>query len=120
MQRLIAVDLDGTLTKECCWNEDDCLKATPRQDMIDYVNKLYLNGDHIVIWTARRESLRTATEYWLRANKVLYHAIDMHKIGCHIYIDDKAINSIDTNAVINYVENHAKGGEIKMIDILRR
>ena len=107
MQRLIAVDLDGTLTKESCWSEEACINATPRQDMIDYVNKLYTGGDHIVIWTARREFLRVATEYWLRKNGVMYHAIDMsHKIGAHIYIDDKCVNSLNLKKVIDFIDSH--------------
>jgi uncharacterized HAD superfamily protein len=119
MQRLIAVDLDGTLTVESCWTEEECLIATPRKDMIDYVNKLYNEREHIVIWTARRDCLRHATEYWLSKNGVHYHTLDMSKLPAHLYIDDKAINSLDTKEVIKYVDQHEKGGDIKLINMLR-
>lgn len=96
MSKLFGIDLDGTLCHEHCWTVDDCLKATPRTRIVDMVNALYENEHHIIIWTARNEPLRTATEYWLKKNGVRYHAIDMqHKLGCDCYLDDKAINSID-------------------------
>jgi uncharacterized HAD superfamily protein len=96
MSKLFAIDLDGTLCREHCWTIDDCLKATPRLRMIDCVNSLYRREHHIVIWSSRREELRTATEYWLKKNGVCYHAIDLqHKLGADIYLDDKAISSLD-------------------------
>jgi hypothetical protein len=37
--------------------------------------------------------MRNETEYWLRKNKVKYHAIVMgnNKMGADIYVDDRAI-----------------------------
>ena len=98
MAKLFAVDMDLTLTNEPCWTPEQCLSATPRKEVIELVNKLYGAGNIIIIWTARREMLRPATEYWLKVNGVHYHAIDMgHKLGADAYIDDRAINSIDGN-----------------------
>ena len=48
--KLIAVDLDGTLSVGECWNKDD--EPKPIQEMIDFVNSLYKKGAHIVIYTA--------------------------------------------------------------------
>ena len=105
MAKLFAVDLDGTLTKHPCWTIEQCLRAEAREDVIFLVNELYRNGHIIIIWTARRELLRTATEYWLKKNKVFYHAIDMgHKIGADAYIDDRAINSVDYDNIVKGVE----------------
>jgi len=118
MAKLIAVDLDKTLTNETCWTEEECLKATPRQNMIDYVNTLYFSGELIIIWTARRETLREATEYWLRKNKVCYHTIDMHKLGADVYCDDKAVNSLDVSKVIEYITN-VQTGEFHLSDMFR-
>lgn len=91
--KLIALDVDGTLTNEICWTEEDCLHATPRKDVIEKTNQLYLNGNHIIIYTARDERLRNATEYWLRKHGVRFHAINMgrNKMGADVYVDDKAI-----------------------------
>jgi uncharacterized HAD superfamily protein len=91
--KLIAVDIDGTLTTNDCWTEDDCLYAEPKKDIIEKVNKLYYQMNHIIVYTARREELRGATEYWLRKNGVKYHAIVMgyNKMGADIYVDDRAI-----------------------------
>lgn len=97
MAKLFAIDIDGTLCNEACWTPEQCLFATPRKEVVELVNSLYRRGHIIVIWTARREFLRTATEYWLKVNGVFYHAIDMgHKIGADVYLDDRAINSIDS------------------------
>ena len=92
-RKLIALDVDGTLTKELCWTEEECLHATPRKDVIEKTNQLYLNGNHIIIYTARDERLRNATEYWLRKNNVRYHAIVMgrNKMGADLYVDDRAV-----------------------------
>ena len=81
------------------------MNATPRQEVIDITNDLYNKSHIIIIWPARREFLRPATEYWLKKNQVYYHAIDMgHKLGSHVYIDDRAVNSLDVEALKKYIE----------------
>jgi hypothetical protein len=96
MSKLFAVDMDCTLTKNPCWTIEQCINAEPREDVVFLVNDLYRGGNIVIIWTARREVLRPATEYWLKKHGVFYHAIDMgHKIGANAYIDDRAINSLD-------------------------
>lgn len=105
MAKLFAVDLDGTLTQEPCWTNEQCIRAKAREDVIWLINDLYRKGHIIIIWTARREVLRASTEYWLKKNKVFYHAIDMgHKIGANAYIDDKAINSVNYDNIFKGVE----------------
>jgi len=91
--KLIAVDLDGTLTKDDCWTSYECLVAEARTDIIKKVRDLYYERNTIIIYTARPESVRNETEYWLRKNKVKYHAIVMgnNKMGADIYVDDRAI-----------------------------
>jgi len=44
---IICIDVDGTLTKDCCWTPEDCLKAEPRQEVIDKVNEIYLR--HFIV-----------------------------------------------------------------------
>lgn len=92
-KKLIAVDLDGTLTKDDCWTSYECLVAEARTDIIKKVRDLYYERNTIIIYTARPESMRNETEYWLRKNKVKYHALVMgnSKMGADIYVDDRAI-----------------------------
>jgi len=92
--KIIAVDVDNTLTNETCWTCDDCENATPRQDIIDKVNELY-NRNYIVIHTSRRHELYASTIKWLKKNGVKYHSVHMEKMVADLYIDDKAINVED-------------------------
>lgn len=91
--KLVCMDLDGTLCIGDCWTEEDCLIAKPIQEAIDKNNEMYISGAHILIYTARPEWFRNETEYWLRKHKVRFHAIVMgnNKVGADIYYDDKAI-----------------------------
>ena len=85
---LVSVDLDGTLTVGEWWGKGD---PEPRKDIISLVNKMYLDGHHIIIFTARKEEWRSQTVEWLSRNSVWYHALNMGKMGADIYIDDKSI-----------------------------
>lgn len=92
--KLICVDLDGTLCTGESWTEEGCLFAKPINKMINEVNNMYVKGAHIIIYTARPEWFRFETEYWLNKHKVRRHALLMgtNKVGCDLYIDDKSIN----------------------------
>jgi len=88
------MDLDKTLTKDVAWDEQGALTAEPNTGRIKKLNTLY--GQHtIIIHTARVESLRYATAYWLAKHGVRYHALVMGKVGADAYVDDKAIRDID-------------------------
>lgn len=91
--KVYLIDVDENLTTETCWNELDCLMATPDREMIDWVNKQYENH-FIVIHTARRNNLYMATMEWLRANNVKYHAVSFEKTP-GVTVDRNAINTID-------------------------
>jgi uncharacterized HAD superfamily protein len=84
----IGVDMDGTLTNETCWTPEDCLNATPKQSVIDYVNSLY-KMNYIIINTARADELIPATIKWLRKHNVRYTAINNQKVSLDHHIDDK-------------------------------
>lgn len=92
--KTIGVDCDGTLCKESCWSPEEVLKATPKKEVIEKVNKL-AESNFIVIYTARREELITATLRWLRENGVRFHAISINKTPCDFYLDDHAIHPDD-------------------------
>ena len=88
--KVIAVDVDGTLTKGTAWNAEDAINAEPRMEIIEKVNKLY-KSNFIVIHTARRDDMYQATKDWLSMYGVKYHAIAMEKMAADFYFDDKAL-----------------------------
>ena len=90
-RQIINIDLDGTLCNEVCFTQDAILKATPKQDVIDKVNELYVRH-YVVIYTARQDHLIPASLEWLRRNNVRYHAWSNLKIPTDIgYLDDKSL-----------------------------
>ncbi|GAG56375.1 unnamed protein product [marine sediment metagenome] len=90
--KLIAVDLDGTLCEGKFWKSE----PSPKTEMINFVNELYKKGAHIIIMTARFPKDYEITLEWLNKFKVLFHGISMRiKIGADVYIDDKSINPND-------------------------
>lgn len=87
-----AVDIDGTLTKETCWDEYDMLNATPDQEMVDLVRSWYKQYHHIVIHTSRQWRFCEVTVEWLKRNNIPFHSICMEKLPADDYLDDKSIN----------------------------
>ena len=70
---VIAIDFDATASQ---WPEK--------------VNELYEDPQNfIIIYTARSESIRRATEEQLRILGIRYHALAMGKLRADIYIDDR-------------------------------
>lgn len=89
-RKIILCDVDGTLTKDICWTEDECRKAKPRKDVIAKVNELHKTC-FIFIYTARREDFMTVTVEWLRENGVKFHGWMFGKVPADLYLDDHAI-----------------------------
>lgn len=100
MKRIINVDVDNTLTNETCFTIEQCLAATPKQDVVDKVAKLY-EEDYIVIYTARRDNLIPATLEWLRRNNVRWHAFSNQKPPSDAYIDDLSVHIDDIDRLIH-------------------
>lgn len=94
MAKVIAIDCDGTLTQEICWTEEECLNATPRTEVIEKVRDIFMTH-YIVISTARRVELATATIKWLYKHDVPFNAIDFRKTACDLLVDDLAITPED-------------------------
>ena len=88
---VLLIDVDGTLTKETCWTDYECISATPDQEAIDWVNKMY-ESNFIVIYTARRNCLYIPTLRWLERHGVKYHSVKFEKVPGKI-VDRDAINS---------------------------
>ena len=96
---IIACDLDKTLCLGESFRDEECIAAEPIPKMIEYVNEVLHKKNHcfINIFTARKEYLRTATEYWLKKHGVKYHTLVMEKLWSEVYIDDRAVNITDIN-----------------------
>ena len=92
---IIYVDIDETI----CESPEDrnYANATPLQERIDRINKLYDEGNRIVYWTARGAVSGTD---WVRVTMdqfkewgVKYHQVKFNKPAYDLFIDDKNINS---------------------------
>ena len=100
-------DLDGTL---CTISENlDYESAEPIHSRIKQVNKLYDEGNYIIIDTARgtltRKNWYEVTKDQLAKWKVKYHQLKTGtKAAADVYIDDKAHNAAD------YFNNEDKNG----------
>lgn len=98
-------DLDGTICEEKQPGTplENYKFLQPKKDMIIYINKLYDNGDYIIINTARhmdttggnigRINARVGkiTLDWLDAVGVKYHEILFGKPRADFYVDDRAM-----------------------------
>lgn len=93
MGATVFVDFDSTITTgegRAWWN--DAFDENPKWDMIEIVNDLYKQNHTIIIYTARRETVREETKYHLDQWDVLYHALIMEKPGYDFLIDDRAVS----------------------------
>ena len=94
MIKTFCFDLDGTL---CHTEGMEYGRAVPIQEMIDYLNRLYMDGHRIVIDTARGSG--TGEDWFSRTTMqlanwgVMYHKLRTGvKIPADVYIDDRSIN----------------------------
>lgn len=90
---IIAFDLDGTLSTGIWWGEGPEPDSIPER--VNKVNKMFLAGHVIIIHTARREWMRHKTVCWLKSHGVMYHCLEMEKLGADLYVDDKAVSDVD-------------------------
>ena len=97
-------DLDNTL---CTTNTNDYLKCVPIAERIKKVNKLYDDGNIIIIYTARgmgssnNNQIQAINKYYsiteaqLKNWNVKYTHLMLGKPAADYYIDDKGINDND-------------------------
>ena len=103
MQKIYAVDFDGTITKENVFP----LLGEPNKPVIDHIKQLQKHNI-IILWTCRcgkhlDEAIAFCAEVGIRldyVNKNVPELIekygnDCRKIFADYYIDDKAINASD-------------------------
>ena len=97
-------DIDGTL---CTKTDGDYTKATPFEDRISKVNKLYDDGHTIILFTARGMgrtegnsaaairmffdmTLQQATDW-----NIKFHRLMLGKPAADFYIDDKGLKDVE-------------------------
>ena len=97
-------DIDGTI---CHTNGSSYELSVPIQSRINYVNKLYEQGNKIYFLTARGmgrtdndqqsaiNELYEVTEEQLNKWGVKYHKLFLGKPAGDFYIDDKAISDVE-------------------------
>lgn len=94
-------DLDGTICHTPMRESDKkpgYLESTPYPYMVETVNRLYDEGNYIIIMTARGRASgidwTELTEQQLKSWGVKYHEIEpmFHKPNADIFIDDKGID----------------------------
>ena len=109
--KIIAFDLDDVLCTRSS-NEGDIDKyhtCKPNKKMIDILNKCYLEGYKIIIYTARGMSVHKGNVNDIYSNLyeltisqlnswgINYHQLVMGKLHFDLFIDDKAVNSRNIN-----------------------
>lgn len=96
-------DIDGTIC-DTPFKEDgvpDYGKATPIPFMVEQVNRLYDEGNYIIMMTARGRGSgidrSDITKRQLNEWGIKYHELEpmFHKPHAHIFIDDRGINVED-------------------------
>lgn len=91
--KLIAVDIDGTLTDGMFWGKEYSDEPKPNMKMIKLCEDLIRQGGHVVLFTARTPEMAIETLAWLAKYNVWHHGINFgRKCGADLYIDDKALN----------------------------
>jgi len=102
----VVFDLDGTICEQM--DPKGYMFAKPDQDMVDFINDLYVAGHYIIIFTARGmgtnngnmiaayEQWYTLTELQLKNWGLRYHELQLGKPNADLYIDDKAFR-MDNN-----------------------
>jgi len=95
------VDIDGTLVKYRKFHTLSTSKLEPIQEVIDFMNKSYDEGCHIVITTARTEEYRNFTINELSEIGIKYHQLIMGLgRGTRIVFNDKDPNNPDLDRAV--------------------
>lgn len=92
--KIIAVDIDETLTNEVAWEKEDIVKSTIDEEMVEKINRL-ARQNFILIYTARRDHLIPDTLKWLRRWGIESHGFNNQKPPFDYYIDQKNLRKED-------------------------
>jgi histidinol phosphatase-like enzyme len=91
--KIFVFDLDGTICSEKPTFEKSL--AEPIYGIITKINKLFDEGNHIIIYSARGWQEYNMTKYWLDSNSVKYHQLICGKPIYDYWIDDRSIHPKD-------------------------
>ena len=100
---IIAVDFDGTITKESKWPE----LGEPNLPFINELIRRRKNGDKLILWTCRNGDLLQAAINFCKAFGLEFDAVNDHlpelkerfgndtrKVYADLYVDDKAVKTL--------------------------
>jgi hypothetical protein len=99
-KKILCFDLDGII---CSTDKNHYARSVPLKKNIRLINKLFLEGYYIKIFTARgmgrsndnvviaRNKLYVLTKRQLKRWKVKFHKIFFGKISYDLLVDDKAL-----------------------------
>lgn len=93
---VICFDIDGVIW-DLSFINDRIIR--PNIDTIKIINKLYDEGNHIILYTARQLIPKEETIKDLKKVGVKYNELHYGKPKAHLYVDDLAVN------VIDYIKN---------------
>ena len=111
MGKIIAIDFDDTITNPSPYP----IMGTIRQDAKIYIEKLYNDGHHLILWTCRSGKYIEEAISALKDNDMLKYfegintdfksrTIYSRKICADYYIDDRALfDTIDWAKIYNYI-----------------
>lgn len=97
---IYCIDINGTI----CTKTPDSLtipynEATPFQNVINKINKLYDDGNYIIIYTARGATTgvdwKEFTKKQLADWGVKYHELRFDKPNASFFVDDRAVTIED-------------------------
>lgn len=99
---IIAVDFDGTITKESKWPE----LGEPNMPFINELIRRRNNGDKLILWTCRDGDLLQAAINFCKTFGLEFDAVNENlpeiietyggsrKISADLYVDDKAVKTL--------------------------
>lgn len=100
-RKTFVFDIDGVIAHLSPYNQYDL--AEPNREVIRKINKLYKDGHHIVLFTARGSKTginwREITEKQMEKWQVNYHELHFNKPFADYYIDDRLIS---INDILNF------------------
>lgn len=123
MKKIIAIDFDGTIVKEC----DKAYLATEFELMPnakEVINWMY-NEFYIILWTCRNEEVLQNAIKFLNRNGIIFHAVNENadfldfetspKIFADVYIDNRAMCEINWLKIKDYLATFLLNDDDKII-----
>ena len=117
MNKVIAVDFDGTLCKSA-WPDIGEANDGP----IEWLKDCRKNGDKVILYTCREKELLTAALMWCMRRglefdavnrnlpeRIEQYGVDCRKISADIYLDDRAIGVFYPPKQSNFYVQGTKG-----------